>query len=423
MKVAILITELTAQGGAPRQAMLLGQWLQTLGHEATLFAVRYCPENCYPEIAATLDVRAVERLSLAQVRSSHPKRHHGMLLGAKRHFLESRQLARMIDEPYDILNPHVRGATRAAVACKRRTGTPVVWMCDDARNWEEPGYREHYSPAVQWAFDHWMARLEKPVVREIDRTIVLDTRVKKILEGFYGCAVEVIRSGLDASAFQEHPAARKEIRAWLGIKSSDFLLLWLGIIEPHRRLEDAIEAVRLLRLQGRDEIHLLIAGADTYSAEYARGLEELAARYKLQSCVHFHFLAIPENEMADTYSAADALVYLAENQCWGLGVFEAIACNLPVIVSRACGAQEVLEHGVTAMISAPRDPANLAQHVAALYDAPDLRARLAQEARVRVMQQITWESYARNMLRSFEQVLSERGRQCGASPASREAFA
>jgi glycosyltransferase involved in cell wall biosynthesis len=421
MRVAILLTELTAQGGAPRQAMLLAQWLQKLGHDATIYANRYCPENCYPEIAASLDVRAVERLSLEEVRNRRPRRHHGLLQGAKRHFWESRQLAQLIEEPYDILNPHVRGATRAAVACKRQTGAPVVWMCDDARNWEEPGYREYYAPLVQWAFDLWMARAERPVVRQIDRSIALDSRVKGILELFYGCPVEVIRSGLDAVSFRERPGAREGIRARLRIASGDFLLLWLGILEPHRRLEDAIEAVRLLRLQGRNEIHMLIAGAPGYALEYVRRLEELAARYKLQSFVRFHLAAIPENEMADYYSAADALVYLAENQCWGLGVFEAMACNLPVIVSRACGAQEVLKDRETAMIAAPRDPADLARRVVELASAPALRERLVREARIRVLGKITWEAYARNMLRSFEQVLGERHRRVAVG--HREAFA
>jgi glycosyltransferase involved in cell wall biosynthesis len=421
MRVAIPITELTSPGGAPRQAMLLAQWLQRLGHEATIFAVRYCPENCHPEIASTIEVRAVERVPLEDVCGRKPRRHHDLLRGAKRHLWESAQLARLMDAPYDILNPHVRGATRAAVACKRRTGAPVVWMVDDARNWEEPGYREYYTPAVQWAFDHWMARMEKPVVRQIDRVIALDTRVKKILERFYGCRAEVIRSGLDAVEFCGRRETREGMRTKLGVKIGDFMLLWLGILEPHRRLEDAIEAVRLLRLQGRSEVQLLIAGTAAFAPEYARRLQELVARYKLKDAVHFRFRAVPESEMAETYSAADALVYLAENQCWGLGVFEAMGCDLPVIVSRACGAQEVLEHGVTAMISAPRDPADLARHVARLIETPRLRERLVREARAQVLEQMTWEAYARNMLRTFEQVRGER--QHRAAAGRREAFA
>lgn len=421
MKVAILLSDLTANGGAPRQAMLLADWLQKLGHGATLYAVRYCPENCYPEIAASLDIRAVERLSFAELRERGHGRNHGLVRGAKRHLWESRQLAALVQDPCDVLNPHVRGATRAAVECKRWMRAPVVWMCDDARNWEEPGYRTYYPPPVQWVFDRVMARIEKPVVREIDRMVALDTRVKRILENYYGRPAEVIRSGLDRVSFRSRPEARNEIRARHGIGAGDFLLLWLGILEPHRNLEDAIEALRVLRRDGRVGIRLLIAGSSSFAPGYIRKLEALAARYRLHDWVRFHPAAVPEAEMADYYSAADALVYLAENQCWGLGVFEALACDLPVIVSRACGAHEVLEDRRTAMLVQPRDPGDLAHAIVALADTPALREKLIRESRIRVLGRITWEAYARDMLRVFGRVLGER--HGSLSPAQREAFA
>jgi glycosyltransferase involved in cell wall biosynthesis len=421
MKVAILLSELTANGGAPRQAMLLAQWLQTLGHGATLYAVRYCPENCYPEIGASLDIRAVERLSLAELRKRRHGRHHGLVRGGRRHVWESRQLAALVQDPCDVLNPHVRGATRAAVECKRRTRAPVVWMCDDARNWEERGYRTYYAPPVQWVFDRVMARMERPVVREIDRIIALDTRVKHILENYYGRPAEVIRSGLDPVSFRPRPGARDEIRARHGIGARDFLLLWLGILEPHRHLEDAIEALRLLRQHGRADVRLLIAGSSSFAPGYVRKLEALVARYRLDGWVKFHPAAVPEAEMADYYSAADALVYLAENQCWGLGVFEALACDLPAIVSRACGAHEVLEDRRTAMLVPPRDPVELARAIVDLADSQALREKLIRESRIHVLDRITWEAYARNMLRAFERVLAER--HSDLAPVRGEVFA
>lgn len=421
MRVAILISDLTASGGAPRQAMLLAQWLQSFGHDATIYAVRYCPETCFPEIAASLDVCVVERLSPAEVRKRNRAAHHGLATGAKRHLWESRRLADIVRGPYDVLNPHVRGATRAAVECKRRMGAPVVWMCDDARNWEEPGYRPHYAWPVQWIFDRAMSWLEKPVVREIDRIITLDHRVKRILERYYGRPAEVIRSGLDAISFHARPQARDEIRARHGISTDDFVLLWLGILEPHRHLEDALEALRLLHLRGRTNVRLLIAGTPAFAPNYVRKLQEIAARYHLNESVHFHLSAVPESEMADYYSAADALVYLAENQCWGLGVFEALACDLPVIVSRACGAHEVLEDRRTAMLVSPRNAGDLSRAIEDLADAPGLGKQLVREARARVVIQITWEAYARNMLRAFEQVLVDQGGR--ASAVRREVFA
>jgi glycosyltransferase involved in cell wall biosynthesis len=421
MRVSILITDLITNGGAARQAMLLAHGLTDLGHEATLYAIRYCPEACYPEIAASLDIRAVERLIPVKARERYHRGHHGILTGAKRHLWESRQLAGLVHGPCDILNPHIRGATRAAVMCKRRTGTPVVWMCEDARNWEEPGYRTYYAPPVQWLFDRVMARLEKPVVREIDRIITLDHRVKDILESYYARPAEVVRSGLDSISFCERPEAREGIRARHGISNRDFLLLWLGIVEPHRHIEDTLEALRVLRLRRRTEIRFLIAGSAAFAPAYVRKLKELTARYGLDNWVRFHPESVPETEMAGHYSAADALVYLAENQCWGLSVFEALACNLPVIVSRACGAHEVLEDRRTAMLVPPRNPAELARAITDLADTPELRRSLVREARVRVLDQITWKTYTQNMVRVFTQVLGEqRGDR---ATAHREAFA
>jgi glycosyltransferase involved in cell wall biosynthesis len=420
MRVAILLSDLTANGGAPRQAMQLALGLQNLGHDATLYAVRYCPENCYPEIAKSITIRAVERLSLGALRHRHTRRRHGIVDGARRHFWECRQLIRLLREPHDLLNPHVRGATRAAVACKRRSGAPVVWMCDDARNWEQAGYRRCHSQVVQWAADRFMTRIELPVVREIDRIVALDTRVKTILEDFYHRPAHVVRSGVDLAEFRSRPEMREEIRARHGIGSADFLLLWLGILEPHRRLEDVLEALRLLQMRGWTSVRFVIAGSAAGAPAYAKKLEDLAKSHALRSWVRFHFVPVAEREMAGYYSAADALVYLAENQCWGLGVFEAIACNLPVIVSRACGAHEVLEHRRTAMLAPPRDPNALADAIAELARDPALARSMTRTARWSVLQRLTWETYTENMLRIFERVIAERARE--SSRARREVF-
>jgi len=421
MKVSILTTELIVNGGAARQALMLAQWLDALGHCATVYAMEHCPENCYPELASTVEVRAVERISIDEVRRRRLERHHNVFRGANRHLLASRALARLVDEPCDVLNPHVRGATRAATLCKRRTSTPVIWMCEDARNWEQRGYRPYYSAPLQYVFDGVMGQLEKRVVRNIDRVVTLDSRVKTIVEHYYHRPAAVVRSGVDSTSFRKRESARDEIRIRHGIARNDFLLLWLGILEPHRRLEDAIEALHLVHLRGAGQVKFLVAGSDAIAPRYVEKLQELTSRYRLAGSVRFHLASIPEHEMADYYSAADALIYLAENQCWGLGIFEAIACDLPVIVSRACGAHEVLEHGVTAMLVESRRPEAIARAVSDLIEAPGLAQKLTREARNRVLARYTWEAYARNMLQIFEQVLANDAERV--APAHREAFA
>jgi glycosyltransferase involved in cell wall biosynthesis len=263
-----------------------------------------------------------------------------------------------------------------------------------------------------------MASIERPVVRDIDRIVVLDTRVKTILEDFYHRPADVVRSGVDLAKFRARPEMREEIRARHGIGSADFLLLWLGILEPHRRLEDVLEALRLLQMRGWTSVRFLIAGSAACAPAYAKKLEDLAKVHALRSWVRFHFVPVAEREMAGYYSAADALVYLAENQSWGLGVFEAMACNLPVIVSRGCGAHEVLEHRRTAMLVSPRDHDALAHAIEDLARDPALGRTITRTARWSVLQQLTWEAYTENMLRIFERVVAERARE--SSPAPRE---
>ncbi len=415
MRISLLMTDLLVNGGAQRQLLLLGHRLQMLGQEVRIYANRYSPEDCYPELTTALEIRAVRWIPHIQRAARTNGRHHGLFSGARRHLLESRELARLIADPGDILNPHIRGATRAAVYCKRRTGVPVVWMCDDARNWELPGYRPYYSPPVQWTFDRVMRRLEVPVVREIDHVVVLSRRVKEILEGFYGCRSSVIRSGLDPQAFEARPATRRKIRERHGIPQDAFLLLWLGIIEPHRRLEDALEAMRLVCRQ-RSDVRFLLVGSAAFAPEHVERLQRWVARHGLDAAVKFVLQSVPEAEMADYYSASDALVYLCENQSWGLGVFEAMACNLPVIVSRACGAEEVLEDRETGMLVPPRDPLTLCNVVLELAERRDLCQRLAERARARVLSEISWEKYARNMLDLFHRVIDERRLRRAATP-------
>lgn len=421
MKISILTTELIANGGAARQVLMLAQRLEALGHRATVYAMEYCSENCYPEVARNLDIRAVERVSVQEVRRRSRERHHNILRGVNRHLVASRALARIVHEPCDILNPHVRAATHSAVLSKRQTRTPVVWMCEDARNWEQHGYRPYYTAPVQFVFDRVMGLLEKPVVREIDRVVTLDHRVKAIIERYYQRPAEVVRSGVDSISFCKREKARDGIRVRHGIARNDFLLLWLGIVEPHRRLEDVIEALRLLHLRGAGQVKCLIAGSGTIAPEYVQNLHRIAADYRLAGSVRFHLVSIPEREIADYYSAADALVYMAENQCWGLGVFEAIACNLPVIVSRSCGAHEVLLHGETAMLVDPRRPESLARAVTDLIANPSLAEKLSKNARMHVLSRFTWEAYARDMLRIFNRVLSDAAQTV--TPLRREAFA
>jgi len=404
MRISLLAVDLVINGGGPRQLLYLAKWLQEFGHQVTVYAYRYNPARCYPNLTTSLDIRCVERLDPRWRQEKGHVPSHSLLLGVKRQFYESWRLSRLIRDPGDLLNPHDRIAARVAVQWKRKTGAPVVWMCNDAANWEQPGYRPSLPSLLQGLKDRVLGYLDKRAARDFDDVVVLDHRVKQIIEDSYGHPARVIRSGLDLTAFGEREEGRWRIRERHRIPKNSFLVLWFGILEPRRRIEDVLEAMRMLH-QERGDIRFLIVGLDAQAPEYAQQLRQFVSDHQLDSVVQFIPLSVPEEEVADYYSACDALVYPCENYAWGLSVFEAMACGRPVIVSRSCGAHEVLKDQQTALLVPPRDPQAIRDAVKALADHAEFHQKICRQGQAYVQQHMSWERYAREMLEAFEQVI------------------
>ena len=69
---------------------------------------------------------------------------------------------------------------------------------------------------------------------------------------------------------------------------------------------------------------------------------------------------LPEAALPACYAAADLYVWPAVREAYGLAMLEAQAAGLPVIAGRDGGVADVVRDGVTAFLTAPRDPAAFA---------------------------------------------------------------
>ncbi len=416
MRIGLLSFEMTASGGEQRQVLWLARELEERGHQVILYAYRYDPASCYPEVARHVEIRCVEQVAAGRLRP--PSNALGVLSrAAQRYFLESRALARLVDS-VDVLNPHGRPAHRAAALAKRRTGAPIIWTCNDLVSWEKPGHRARLPAAVQALASRLMCPLERGIAQQMDTIAVLDNSTGHILERAYERPTRLVRSGVDADALGERPVGRRRIRRQFGIPDEAFLVLWLGILEPFRRLEDLLEAVRLGREQGAP-VRVLIVGRHDAAPGYARKLVSFVSEHQLAPLVQFLARGVPEDELADYYSASDVLVFPNDHQAGGLAPLEALACRRPVIVSRGSGVHEVLVDGETALLVPPRDPAALARAIRALMESPALAERIAQQGREFVARELSWGNYAAQMLELFEETLEAAGSR--AAPAGVDA--
>lgn len=407
MRIGLVSFEMTTSGGGQRQLLQLAIELRELGHDVTLYACRYNPTGCYPALNSQVEIRCLEQFAAEQLpdHSSSP----GILASsARRYFLESRALARRI-ESADIINGHDRPGHRAAVFAKRVTGSPVVWTCNDVVSWEKPGHRARMPACVQAVASHLMRPLERHIANEIDRIAVLDRSTQQVVERAYGRPTSVVRSGLDTQALTLRTEGRRRIRDRYGIADGTFAVMWLGILNPFRRVEDLLEAVRLRREAGA-KLRVLIVGRVDTAPRYARELRDFVARHNLEPLVEFVAHSIPEDELADYYSACDAFIFPNDHQAWGLAPLEALACQRPVIVSRGSGVHEVLVDGDTALLVPPRDPGAIAQALRSFMENPDLAGRIAHQGREFVAREFSWRGYATRMVKLYEETIEATGK-------------
>jgi glycosyltransferase involved in cell wall biosynthesis len=404
VRIAILISELLVEGGGERQAVHLAADLQEMGHEAVIFTTAWAPENCYPPLQRR--VRVVES-------GRHPLNRLPLPLPARlRDLLDMRHLARAVGEGFDVLNAQAWPAHWAAVAASRRLpgAPPVVWMCNDYL-WREHLFRRRpwweLPSSLRRCWRRWVRSYDDAMVQDIARVVVVSRMAgAQVLEA---CGVEpvVVRPGAAPHEMAAvSPEDTERLRRELGLHGDAFLLLFLGILMAHRRLEDVLEALCPLIERGR-RIHFLVVGSRRYDRGYSRFLEERAKALGVRQHVTFTG-AVPEASLPVHYNACDAFIFPSENQTWGNAVVEAMACSRPVIVSTGCGVSEVLTDGVDALLVPPRRPDLIAIRLGCLMDDVDLRRRLGEGGRRLVEGGLSWRGYAERVLTVFEEALAER---------------
>jgi UDP-glucose:(heptosyl)LPS alpha-1,3-glucosyltransferase len=172
-----------------------------------------------------------------------------------------------------------------------------------------------------------------------------------------GEKLHVIYNGVDLEHF--HPrhrvALRAQARSTLGCADQDILFAFVGSGFERKGLGAAIDA---LAGAGDARMRLVVAGRDRDSARFdaqarAAGVGE---RVKLLGGV---------DDVRPLYAAADCFILPTLYDPFPNAALEALAMGVPVIVSRRCGAAELVRAGENGWICEPQDATGLSAMLAA----------------------------------------------------------
>lgn len=228
---------------------------------------------------------------------------------------------------------------------------------------------------------------------------VVSRKVGGDLERFYGRTdgLSLVYNGLDLERFEPARRARlrEHARCELGLAGEDFAVLLIGNDWKKKGLPCLLEAAGQLRLPS---LQILVVGRDT-PAPYESAIRRLG----LGACVRF---LPPRPDVEFYYAAADAYAGPSLEDAFALPPAEAMACGLPVIVSREAGVSEIVTHNVDGLIlEDPSNASDLARFLEQLHQDANLRQRLGENA-VRAASQCTWEQNARLTNAFFRDVLN-----------------
>ena len=213
-------------------------------------------------------------------------------------------------------------------------------------------------------------------------------------------------AGIDTKRFERSrfsAAERATLRESLGIPEDAPVLLFVGRITVDKGIRELLWAFDHLKARG-SAAHLVLVGRfDTES-----GVENTILPTAVVGNPAIH--AVEYTHAPEAYMAiADVLCLPSYREGFGTVVIEAAAMGLPTIGSDIYGLSDAVLHDQTGLLVPPRDANALAECIDRLLSDTDLRERLGEAARHRVLEQFDAEAFNQEVAADYVMLLCSAG--------------
>jgi D-inositol-3-phosphate glycosyltransferase len=306
-------------------------------------------------------------------------------------------------QAYDIVHSHYWLSGLAGVYIKHKLGLPLV------HSYHTLGFKKR---RVLGENEHESRdSTERHIARVSDAIVSPSSDERDSLVREYGIApskVEVVQPGVNPRLF--YPGKNTGILKNLGIQPGDRVLLYVGRIEPVKGLACVIRSLKTIKGKNPSlfrRIKLLIVGGGEREELEENGevlrIESQISQIGIENKVRF-LGSIDHSRLRQYYAAADALLVPSLYESFGLVTVEALACGIPIIVSRVGKMRDIVKEGKNGFSFRPDDPLSLYR---ALERMESHRDRLWTHASIRrdVLQRFSWDRTAEKTYRIFKNLL------------------
>jgi phosphatidylinositol alpha 1,6-mannosyltransferase len=370
MRVAVVSESfLPTVNGVTTSVVRVLEHLAARGHEATVIV----PAAGSPREYAGFPVNQVPALAYRQFPVGLPNSQVSGLLAAFR------------PDVLHVASPFLLGAQ--AIAAANRLGVPSVAIYQT----DVSGYAKRNRLAAASAFA-W--RLVRWIHEGADLTLAPSTIALADLRAAGVPRLERWGRGVDLERY--HPSRRSspdatELRARLA-PDGETVIGYIGRVAPEKSLE------RLAQLAGIPGMRVAVVGDGPAMPQLTRALDGMPVTY---------LGALGGEDLANAYAALDVFVHTGTEETFGQTLQEAHASGLPVVAPRAGGPIDLVDPGVDGFLYDPASDSDLRSAVAGLVAAPELRARMGEAGRRRVLGR-SWHAVCDELLEFYGRVVTDR---------------
>jgi glycosyltransferase involved in cell wall biosynthesis len=233
--------------------------------------------------------------------------------------------------------------------------------------------------------------------RRLDRIITISDSSARDLQTEYKLRADQLRvvgNGINLEVFRPLPEIPRDPNRIITILSAD---------APLKGFPYLLGAMAALR-RSRPALRLTVIGAPGLKSP----TRSLIEQHGLHDAIEFTG-KVEFEEIARRYAGASVAVVPSLYEGFSFPAGEAMACEVPVVASRAGAIPEVVgTDGRCGVLVEPRSPEALAREIAALLDAPERCRTMGAAGRARVLAQFTWRKAAERHVEVYREVVAQR---------------
>lgn len=234
--------------------------------------------------------------------------------------------------------------------------------------------------------------------RVLRRMICVSQGVREasVAEGIDESRCVVVYNGIDTTAAPTRPAL--DIRREYGISAQEILVGTAGSLIKLKRVDQLIDAMAVVIKNTTRPVKCLIVGDGPQKTELqalakARGLEQI--------CIFAGF----QPDALSHINAMDLFVLSSSQEGLPRVILEAMLMGKPVVASNVTGSSELVVPEQTGFLFPFGRVDQLAEHIATLAGDRDLRSRMGEAARARVIENFSIERYVGGVEAVLEEAL------------------